>query len=306
METPHLFMPLFNLFAQSPETLAVACLIFGMLWGSFFNVVVYRLPIMLERDFRAQSIDYLNQDESFTLKIPDSQKNDSETFNLVLPNSTCPKCKHLIRPYENIPVISYIFLKGKCSACKNPISLRYPTVEMITGLMSAFLALHFGWSLELAAALIFSYALLCLALIDFDTQLLLDSIVFPILWLGLLVNVNGMFTSLQDAVIGAMVGYLALWSVFWIYKLITGKEGMGYGDFKLLALLGAWMGWQYIPLVILLSSLTGTVIGGSYLLLNKQDTSRPISFGPYLASAGWIAFIWGDTIINQYLLLFKI
>jgi len=260
------------------------------------------MPIMMERDFKQQAELFLNNlnktDVSATAYIED---NETEKFNLIFPNSTCPHCQHEITPLENIPLLSFIVLRGKCSACKQPISYRYPSVELFTALISTLLAWHFGFSWQLAAALIFTYAMICQALIDWDTQYLLDDITFPLIWLGLLLNSQGIFTTLNDAVLGAVVGYLSLWIVFWTYKLITGKEGMGHGDFKLLALFGAWMGWQFIPLIILLSSVTGAVIGGAILFLSKQGKHIPISFGPYLAVAGWISLLWGEQIIQSYL-----
>lgn len=296
-----------ELLETTPAYLFACCFLFGLIIGSFLNVVVYRLPIMMERDFKEQAtwfLNNLNKNDSLDNKSPlnnvDAQ--EKENFNLILPNSTCPHCQHEIKPSENIPVLSFLFLKGKCSACKNPISIRYPLVELFTALISTLLAWHFGFSWQLAAALIFSYAMICQALIDWDTQYLLDDITIPLIWLGLLINTQGLFTTLTDAVIGAVIGYLSLWSVFWTYKFITGKEGMGHGDFKLLALFGAWMGWQYIPLIILLSSVTGALIGGSLIFFSKTKTSdKPIPFGPYLAIAGWISLLWGEQIIQTYL-----
>ncbi len=270
------------------------------------NVVIYRLPIMLERDFKKQATEYLNSLKNNDAPATEIAVEHHDTFNLVLPHSTCPKCGHLITAEENIPILSYIFLKGKCSQCKEGISVRYPLVELFTGLISAYLAWHFGFSWQLLAVLVFSYALICQAMIDWDTQYLLDDITFPLLWLGLLINSYGLFTSLNDALWGAVVGYLSLWSVYWTYKLMTGKEGMGYGDFKLLAMLGAWMGWQMIPLIILISSVSGSLIVGTLLILNKnRDSQQPVSFGPYLALAGWIALIWGEQLVNSYLQLLQ-
>lgn len=295
---------LLNLLETSPYYLISSCFLLGLVIGSFLNVVIYRLPIMMQRDFTRQATDYLNslnQDGNPSLDTTPDKALNQESFNLVIPNSRCPHCQHEISPLENIPLISFLFLRGKCSACQSAISMRYPMVELAGGLVSALLAWHFGFTWQLLAALIFTYAMLAQALIDWDTQYLLDDITFPILWLGLLVNTQHLFTSLEDAVLGAVIGYLSLWSIFWVYKLITGKEGMGYGDFKLMALLGAWMGWQFIPLIVLLSSLTGTVIGGTALLLSKQGSDKAIPFGPYIASAGWISLLWGNEIIDGYL-----
>lgn len=294
-----------DLLETSLSYLLISCFLLGLIIGSFLNVVVYRLPIMMERDFKEQATWFLNNLNKNQISENQTEIKNSEekpNFNLIFPNSTCPHCQHQIKPLENIPVLSFIFLKGKCSACKNSISFRYPSVELFTALISALLAWHFGFTWQLAAALIFTYAMICQALIDWDTQYLLDDITFPLIWLGLLINSQNLFTSLENAVFGAVLGYLSLWSVFWTYKLITGKEGMGHGDFKLLALFGAWMGWQMIPLVILLSSVTGAIIGGSIIFLSKNKSSdKPIPFGPYLAIAGWISLLWGEQIINAYI-----
>ncbi|MFP6850615.1 MAG: A24 family peptidase [Pseudomonas sp.] len=266
-------------------------LLLGLLIGSFLNVVIYRLPKMMQRDWREQAREIL--------ELPaEPQK---ETFNLVLPNSSCPHCAHEIKPWENIPVISYLFLRGKCSSCKAPISLRYPLVELSCGLLSAFIAWHFGFTWQACAMLVLTWGLLAMSLIDVDHQLLPDSLVLPLLWLGLIANSFGVFTNLEDALWGAIAGYLSLWSVYWLFKLVTGKEGMGYGDFKLLAMLGAWGGWQVLPLTILLSSLVGAVLGTIMLRMRNAETSTPIPFGPYLAIAGWIALIWGEQITTRYL-----
>ncbi|WP_407692367.1 prepilin peptidase [Pseudomonas xionganensis] len=266
-------------------------LVLGLLLGSFLNVVVYRLPIMMQRDWRVQAREIL--------ELPAEAQ--GETFNLVLPDSRCPHCGHKIRPWENIPLLSYLFLRGKCSSCKSPISLRYPLVELTCGLLSAYVVWHFGFSWQAGAMLLLTWGLLAMSLIDADHQLLPDTLVLPLLWLGLIVNSFALFTSLEDALWGAVAGYLSLWSVYWLFKLITGKEGMGYGDFKLLAMLGAWGGWQVLPLTILLSSLVGAVLGIIMLRLRNSDTSTPIPFGPYLAIAGWIALLWGEQITAGYL-----
>jgi leader peptidase (prepilin peptidase)/N-methyltransferase len=266
-------------------------LVLGLLIGSFLNVVVYRLPKMMQRDWCEQAREILEQPAEAPV----------ETFNLVLPNSQCPHCAHEIKPWENIPVISYLFLRGKCSSCKAPISLRYPLVELTCGLLSAYIAWHFGFTWQAGGMLLLTWGLLAMSLIDVDHQLLPDSLVLPLLWLGLIANSFGVFTSLEDALWGAIAGYLSLWSVYWLFKLVTGKEGMGYGDFKLLAMLGAWGGWQVLPLTILLSSLVGAVLGLMMLRLRNAETSTPIPFGPYLAIAGWIALLWGDQITANYL-----
>ncbi|MDP2244443.1 A24 family peptidase [Pseudomonas sp.] len=267
------------------------CLLLGLLIGSFLNVLVYRLPVMMQRDWQAQAREILELPE-----LP-----HGPIFNLILPNSRCPHCGHEIRPWENLPVISYLFLRGKCSSCKAPISLRYPLVELACGLLSAYVAWHFGFTWQTAGMLLLTWGLLAMSLIDADHQLLPDALVLPLLWLGLIANYFGLFTSLEAALWGAIGGYLSLWSVYWLFKLVTGKEGMGYGDFKLLAMLGAWGGWQILPLTILLSSLVGAVLGLIMLRLRNAETSTPIPFGPYLAIAGWIALTWGEQITGTYL-----
>ena len=270
----------------------VACVVvLGLLVGSFLNVVVYRLPKMLMRDWRAQARE--------VLEMP--TKDVEETFNLVLPNSSCPNCGHEIKSWENIPLLSWLFLRGKCSGCKQAISVRYPLVELACGVLSGVIAWQFGVSWEALAMLVLTWGLLAMSLIDADQQILPDALVLPLLWLGLILNSFGLFTSLSDALWGAVIGYMSLWSIFWLFKLVTGKEGMGYGDFKLLALLGAWGGWQVLPLTILLSSVVGAVLGVIILRLQRNSYSNPIPFGPYLAVAGWIALIWGDAITSSYL-----
>ncbi|MCH7743459.1 MAG: prepilin peptidase [Proteobacteria bacterium] len=263
---------------------------FGTIIGSFLNVVVFRLPVMLEQDWKQQANEILGN------KV----EPDEGTFNLVFPNSHCPSCNHGIRPRENIPLLSFIFLRGKCAHCGVSIPARYPAVELLAGMMTVVIIMFFGATPLGLSACVLTWALIALSLIDYDTQLLPDNITLPLLWLGLVVNYYGVVTNLQDAFIGACLGYLSLWSVFHLFKLVTGKDGMGYGDFKLLAMLGAWMGWQSLPLIIILSSLAGALLGGSLILLGR-DKAKPIPFGPYLAIAGWIALIWGDEITRSYL-----
>lgn len=263
----------------------------GLLVGSFLNVVIYRLPKMLMRDWRAQAREVLEMPE----------KPLADTFNLILPNSSCPNCGHEIKPWENIPLLSWLFLRGKCSGCQQKISMRYPLVELACGMLSAVIAWQFGVSWEALAMLVLTWGLLAMSLIDADHQVLPDVLVLPLLWLGLILNSFGLFTSLPDALWGAVIGYMSLWSIFWLFKLVTGKEGMGYGDFKLLALIGAWGGWQVLPLTILLSSVLGAVFGLLILRLQRNSYSNPIPFGPYLAAAGWVALIWGDKITSSYL-----
>ncbi len=272
--------------------------ILGLLVGSFLNVVIYRVPKMMEREWRDQCIEFLGDDN-----IKDDAKKPfaPEKFNLVTPNSTCPSCGHQIKPWENIPVISYLFLRGKCSACKTSISLRYPIIEFATGVLSAIAIYSFGPNTTGLACLVFTWCLIALTMIDVDTQLLPDSITLPLLWLGLIANSFGLFTSLDSALWGAIAGYLSLFSVYWLFKLLTGKEGMGFGDFKLLGALGAWLGWQMLPQIIMLSALVGAIIGISMIVIRGRDKNIPIPFGPYLAVAGWIALMWGHDINQLYL-----
>ncbi|MBD9414074.1 prepilin peptidase [Pseudomonas sp. PDM16] len=284
-------MQLINTLAGNLPAFVLLATLIGLLIGSFLNVVIYRLPVMMQRDWRQQAREIL--------ELPEEPKQG--TFNLILPHSCCPNCGHQIRPWENIPVVSYLFLRGKCSGCKSPISARYPLVELACGLLSGYVAYHFGFGWQAAGILVLTWGLLAMSMIDCDHQLLPDSLVLPLLWLGLIANHDGLLTSLEDALWGAAAGYLSLWAVYWVFKLLTGKEGMGYGDFKLLAMLGAWGGWQILPLTILLSSLVGAVLGVIMLRLRNQETSTPIPFGPYLAIAGWIALLWGDQITGTYL-----
>lgn len=272
--------------------------ILGLLVGSFLNVVIYRLPKMMEREWRAQCVEFLGADK---IKDDSLTKPSAEKFNLVTPNSTCPSCGHKIKPWENIPVISYVFLRGKCSACKTSISLRYPIIEAITGILSAIAIYTFGPNTTGLAGLLFTWCLIALTMIDFDTQLLPDSITLPLLWLGLIANYFGLFTSLDSALWGAIGGYLSLFSVYWLFKLLTGKEGMGFGDFKLLGALGAWLGWQMLLQIIMLSAFAGAIIGISMIVIRGRDRNIPIPFGPYLAIAGWIALMWGHDINQLYL-----
>lgn len=275
----------------STLTLLPCALLLGLIVGSFLNVLIHRLPIMLDRDWTTQS--------RAMLGLPPEPKGPA--YNLLLPHSECPRCSHKIRAWENIPVLSYLMLRGKCAECRAKISLRYPLVELATGILSAFVVYHFGLSWQTGAFLLLTWGLLAMSLIDADHQLLPDVLVLPLLWLGLIVNGQGLFTDLYAALWGAVAGYLSLWLVYWAFKLITGKEGMGYGDFKLLAMLGAWGGWQILPLTILLSSLVGAVLGVVMLKMRNAQTSTPIPFGPYLAIAGWIALLWGDQITTSYM-----
>lgn len=269
--------------------------LFSLMIGSFLNVVIHRLPIMLEREWQAEYLGYFN---------PETQPQQEERYNLMVPRSTCPHCGHAITAIENIPLLSWLWLKGRCRACQAPISARYPLVELLTALLSLVVAATFAPGWGLLAALLLTWVLVALTFIDLDKMLLPDQLTLPLLWGGLLFNLAGGFAPLADAVIGAMAGYLVLWSLYWAFKLLTGKEGMGYGDFKLLAALGAWLGWQALPIVLLLSSLVGAFIGIGLILLRNHHQNKPIPFGPYLAIAGWIALLWGDTITRWYLTTF--
>ena len=279
------------LFAPAGDLLAtaVAC-IFGLLIGSFLNVVIYRVPKMMQRE----SENYVAHESGKPLPHADR-------FNLMVPRSACPHCNHRITALENVPVLSYLALRGKCSACKAPIPARYPVIEALTGALSGWLIWQFGGGITGLAVLVFAWLLIAMTFIDADTQLLPDDLTLPLLWLGLLVNLNGTFVPLQDAVIGAALGYLCLWSIFWAFKLATGKEGMGYGDFKLLAALGAWLGWKMLPVIVLLSSVVGAIVGISLIILAKRGRDIPMPFGPYLAVAGLLALLYGKPIVQAWL-----
>lgn len=283
-------MPPEILLFAAPATLAatLAAALFGLLIGSFLNVVVYRLPVMAQRELD----NYIAHEAGKELPHPDR-------FNLMVPRSACPHCGHRITALENIPIISWLVLRGKCSACKAPISPRYPVVEAVTGLLSAVLVWNLGSGWLGLAGLVFTYFLIAMTLIDYDTKTLPDDLTYPLLWLGLLINLNGTIVPLRDAVIGAMAGYVSLWAVYWLFKLVTGKEGMGYGDFKLLAALGAWMGWAMLPTIIILSSVVGALVGVSLIVFARRDRNNPIPFGPYLAAAGMIALLYG-TPLTRY------
>ena len=286
-------MDLLSILQAYPVATVALVIVIGLLVGSFLNVVIYRLPVMMEREWKS---------ECKLILDPDSPNEEpAEPFNLAFPNSHCPNCDAPIRAWQNIPVISYVLLRGQCANCKVSISARYPIIEAVTALMSAVIAWQLGASLEMLAALFFTWSLIALTMIDADHKLLPDQITLPLLWAGLLLNSFSLFVPLYDAVWGAIGGYLSLWSVYWLFKILTGKDGMGYGDFKLLAALGAWLGWQSLLVIILLSSLVGAIVGSIILLANKQGRNTAIPFGPYLAAAGWIAFLWGDQIIDAYL-----
>ncbi len=282
-----------DFFATNPFVLAAITFAFGLVVGSFLNVVIYRLPLMMEAEWTLECRNLLEIRED---KEPDKKS----AFNLAVPGSHCPHCKHKISALENIPVLSWLILKGKCRYCQAPISARYPLIELATAVFSALVAYHFGFALLTLAVLFLTWGLITLTMIDYDHQLLPDDITIPLLWLGLLLNSQGLIVSLEDAVYGAIAGYLLLWGVYWLFKLLTGKEGMGYGDFKLLSALGAWLGWQALPMIILLSSLVGAVVGFGLIAIRVRDRNIPIPFGPYLASAGFLSLIWGTQITGFY------
>lgn len=271
--------------------LIVLTSILGLMIGSFLNVVIYRLPVMMQNGWRRDCLAYL--------QMP--AEPEGERFDLLWPGSRCPACKTEIRAYQNIPVLSYLWLHGKCGHCAAPISPRYPLIEAFTGLCSALVAWHFGYGWPMLFGLVLTWSLIALSFIDIDHQLLPDSITLPVLWLGLCLSLFSVYTDAHASIIGAVAGYLSLWSVYRLFKLLTGKEGMGFGDFKLLALLGAWLGWQYLPLIIILSSLVGALIGIAMIAFGQRDAGRPIPFGPYLAAAGWLALIWGNDLNRLYL-----
>ena len=281
-----------DLLQSSSPALITVCTLLGLLVGSFLNVVIHRLPLMLERQWQAQCAELRGEEPVV-----------GPTYSLATPRSACPHCGHGISALENIPVLSYLALRGRCRGCAARISMRYPIVELLSGVLSGVTAWHFGYELATAGALLLVWTLLALTFIDLDTQLLPDDLTLPLLWLGLLLNLNATYCSLPDAVIGAIAGYLVLWCVFWAFKLATGKEGMGYGDFKLLAAVGAWLGWQMLPLVILLSSLVGAVVGIILIIAARHGRNVPIPFGPYLAGGALIALFAGQELTRNYLQL---
>ena len=285
-----------TVFQASPWLFYFIVLFTGLSFGSFINVVAYRLPLMMERDWKIECHEFLE------LKPPEIDKNLA-TINLATPASACPNCGHKLRAWENIPVFSYLFLKARCSSCKTLISPQYPIVELLTGIASLTVAYTFGVSLQTLAALLFTWVLIALTLIDLKKQLLPDNMTLPLLWAGICLSFFDIFTDLRSSVIGAIAGYLILWCVYQLFKLITKKDGMGFGDFKLLAALGAWAGYSFLPQIILLSSVVGSVVGITMLVLGKTKQQQPIPFGPYLAIAGWIALLWGETINTAYLAL---
>ena len=286
-------MEVLQLLETSLPFLLLATGLLGLVVGSFLNVVIHRLPLMMEQALSRECHEYLD--------IPAADTGIPGHFNLLTPASRCPACGHRIRSLENIPVISFLFLRGKCAECGTAISWRYPVVETVTAILSTTAALHFGYSMQLLAALVFTWAMVPLFLIDFDRQILPDAITLPLLWLGLLCSLHGIFIDSHASIIGAASGYLSLWLIYHLFRLATGKEGMGYGDFKLLGAIGAWVGWQSLPLVILFSSVVGAVIGITLILVKGRDHNQPMPFGPFLAAAGWITLLWGNDILALYL-----
>lgn len=287
---PEFISDIFIILRQEPNFFIFISVILGLLVGSFLNVVIHRLPIMMEREWQNNALEMQGKEALII-----------EKYTLVTPRSACPKCQHPISALENIPVISYLFLRGKCKGCKTPISLRYPMVEVLTGILIGLVSWKFGYTSMTLAAWAFAFALITLTLIDYDTQLLPDDITLPLLWLGLAFNIGGGFTDLKSAVVGAIFGYLILWCVYWLFKIVTGKEGMGYGDFKLLAAIGAWFGWQLLPAVILLSSVVGAVIGIALIVFGGKNRQSAIPFGPFLALGGIAALFFGQELASFYL-----
>ena len=287
---------MFEIFTSYPAVFVASVGLLGLIVGSFLNVVIHRLPIMLEREWRRDCQQFLGQDSEASV-----QTETESPWNLIWPGSHCPHCARPLAVHENIPVLSYLWLRGRCSACHAAISPRYPAVELLSALLSALVAHRFGPEVQVLPALVLTWSLLALSFIDAEHQLLPDVITLPILWLGLLLSVFRVFTDSTAAILGAVAGYLSLWLVYQLFKWLTGREGMGYGDFKLLALLGAWLGWAHLPQIILLSSLVGAVAGLTLIALTRRDHRQPIPYGPYLAAAGWIALIWGDWINASYL-----
>lgn len=288
-------MTLWAALAEMPTLWLSAATLLGLVVGSFLNVVIHRLPLMMEREWRAQCAE-----------LEGRTPEDTSPFNLVTPRSRCPKCGHLITAVENIPLLSYIVQRGRCRHCGTGISIQYPLVEAATALLSGLLAWQLGPGWAAVAALLLTWALVALTMIDYHHQLLPDDITLPLLWLGIGLALFGVFTDLRSSVLGAMAGYLSLWSVYWLFKLLTGKEGMGYGDFKLLAALGAWLGWQYLITIIILSSIVGAVVGSLLIVMRGHGRSQPIPFGPFLAGAGWLTLLWGAPLQRLYLSWFGI
>jgi len=283
-------MEIFNALRENPTFFLIVVGLFSLLIGSFLNAAIYRIPIMLQQSWREECEELFGGESE--------QNTPKEKFNLMVPRSQCPSCGHMITALENIPVLSYLFLGGKCSSCKNKISIQYPALEILTTLVSIFVAWNFGFGWQTLAALLFTWVLILLSMIDAKTMLLPDNLTLPLMWFGIAVNYHGLFVDLQSSVLGAMFGYLSLWSLFHLFKLITGKEGMGYGDFKILAAIGAWGGWQILPFTVFAASTLGAIIGILLIVIQRNKESQPIPFGPWLALAGFIGFIWRDEIIT--------
>lgn len=297
-------MDLIRAFQVNTTFFYCTVIILGLIIGSFLNVVIHRLPMMLMRDWRRDCREFLNEKFPGDLTTAPPTPELTTKYNLVAPGSACPHCGHKISALENIPVLSYVFLKGRCKACHARISLRYPIIETISALLAFIVAWKFGVSYAFLFAAFLTWALISLTMIDFDHQYLPDQITLPFLWIGLILNLNGMYTDSHSAILGAAAGYLSLWIVYHLFKLITGKEGMGFGDFKLLALFGAWLGWQMLPAVILISTVIGSIVGITLIVLKQHERGKPIPFGPYLAGAGWVAMIWGKDLNTLYFHLF--
>jgi leader peptidase (prepilin peptidase)/N-methyltransferase len=286
-------MDLLQLLESSPSLLYITVAILGLVIGSFLNVVIYRLPIILDRNWSRQCHELL--------ETGDSRPVEDQAFNLIIPASRCLKCGHRIRAWENIPILSYLIIKGRCTACGTRISPRYPAIELVTAVLSVITVVHFGFTVAAAAALGFTWAIIPLCMIDYDRQLLPDSITLPLMWAGLTLSLAGVFTDSHSSIIGALAGYLSLWGIYHVFRLITGKEGMGYGDFKLLAAIGAWTGWQVLPVVVLFSSVVGAFTGILLMIFKVHERGKPVPFGPFLASSGWISLLWGEDILRLYL-----
>jgi len=295
-----MFTDIISMFELYPFSFYLTIAVFSLTVGSFLNVVIYRFPKMLEQGWYTECREFLADE------IKDIPPKELQTISLSKPDSTCPHCGHKIRFYENVPVISWLLLKGKCSQCKQAISVRYPIIEGATAILSLAVAYQFGISYLTGFVILLTWGLICLTMIDFDHMLLPDQITYPLLWLGIVININGFIVPLEQAVIGAIAGYMSLYSVMWLFKLLTGKQGMGHGDFKLLAVFGAWMGWQLLPLLILMASAVGAIIGISLILFKGHQREQAIPFGPYLAIAGWVCLLWGKGIWQWYLGLMSV
>lgn len=291
-----MFESFISLLEQQPVFYLVSLFVLGAVVGSFLNVVIYRLPVMMQREWRQDCLEFLEQ----------PAEGETDTFNLSRPRSRCANCGHQITALENIPIVSYLALGGKCSSCQTSISAQYPLVELFSALVSVIVGWQLGVSLEAAAALLMTWSLIAASGIDIGHKLLPDSITLPLLWLGIFLSLFEVYIDLETSVIGAMAGYMSLWSIFILFKLVTGKEGMGHGDFKLLAMLGAWLGWKPLLVVILTSSVVGAAVGISMILMRRTERSTQIPFGPYLAAAGWMTLLWGDQLLQFYFSLFGI